>query len=337
MKKIISTLLLSTICLSSYAKNISNNNDVITIKLSHVVNEKTPKGEASEKFKEIMENTFPGRIKVEIYPDNKLFKDKQEIEALELGIIQIILPTLGKVADQYNVKEFGIFDLPFLFYNDDDVTKYINSTTGQKLIKMINEHNPEVEGIAIWPNAFRYFSGPIAFKKPNDFKNYVFRVESASMKNFYDTLGVKETIQLSFMDLPNALSKKGEYKIDGAENPLSNFYRAKLYESQKVVTLSGHSYSGYLFLVNSHWYNNLPKDIKIGLINAAKEAGQYGMDLALSNEKKLLKDIESHNVKIYQWTPEEKKRFKIAAIPVHEKFMKEVNKNFLLETYKAVK
>lgn len=337
MKKIIIAVLLSSISMVSFAKEVTNNKNLIVIKLSHVVSENAPKGKASEKFKEIMEMKFPGRVKVEVYHNNKLFKDQEETEALELGVVDVILPTFGKVAGFYDVKEFGVFDLPFLFSGDNEIKKYINSTTGVKLLHMLGERDSNIEGIAYWPNAFRSFSGPIPFKDPSDFKNYAFRVESASMANFYNVLGAKQIVQLGLADLPKALKKDGEYKLDGAENPLSNFMGAKLYESQKVLTLSRHSYNGYVFLTNKHWLSSLPTDVKEGLVSAAKEAGQYGMNVSLANEAKLLKDIENKGVLIYSWTPEETKKFKTTAIQVHENFMKNVNKDFLLETYKAIK
>lgn len=344
MKKIITALLLSSVCITPFAKELvksglstSIEKSVITIKISHVVGAAAPKGKATERFKEIMEKKFPGRVKVELYHNNTLFKDKEETEALELGVVDVILPTLGKSATEYGIKELGVFDLPFLFSSDDDVKKYIVSAPGLKLLNIISDRDPNIQGIAYWPNAFRSFSGPIPFKSPADFKNYAFRIESDSMGNFYQALGAKQMVKLAFADLPKALKKEGEFKLDGAENPLSNFWGSKLFESQKVLTLSRHSYNGYIFLTNKYWLSTLPADVREAFISAAKEAGEYGMNVSLAAEDKLLKDIEAKGVQIYRWTPEEKKRFKLAAIPVHEKFMKTVNKDFLLESYKAVR
>lgn len=338
MKKIIIAFLLSSIAIGVNAKDgATTSKDLIVIKLSHVVSEGAPKGQAAIKFKQLMESRFPGRVKVEVYHNNTLFKDNEEIEALELGVVDVILPTFGKVAGVYNVKEFGIFDLPFLFSSDNDIKKYINSVPGTKLLNILGQKDPNIEGVAYWPNAFRSFSGPVPFKNPNDLKPYAFRIESESMGNFYNSLGVKQTVKLAFADLPKALKKEGEYKLDGAENPLSNFMGSKLYESQKYITLSRHSYNGYLFLANKHWLNKLPADIKDGFSNAAKESGQYAMDVSLANEEKVLQQIKEKGVRVYNWTPEEKKSFKMSAIKVHEKFMLDVNKDFLLETYSAIK
>lgn len=337
MKKIILAVLLSSLSLSVFAKDIINSKDVITIKVSHVVGEAAPKGQATIKFKQIMESKFPGRVKVELYHNNTLFKDQEETEALELGVVDVILPTFGKVAGVYNAKEFGIFDLPFLFSSDNEIKKYINSPTGAKLLNMLGQRDSNVEGIAYWPNAFRSYSAPIILKSPSDFAPLVFRVESDSMANYYQELGAKSTLRLGLSDLPKALKKEGEYKVDGAEQPLSNFMGSKLYESQKYITLSRHSYNGYVFISNKHWLSTLPPDIKEGFISAAKEAGDYAMQVSLSNEANLEKQIEAKGVKFYNWTPEERKQFKTVAIKVHEKFMTNVNKDFLLETYKAIK
>jgi C4-dicarboxylate-binding protein DctP len=343
MKKIITALLLSSICAASFAKEVAtanpeiNNKDTIVIKLSHVVAPESPKGKASIKFKEIMEKKFPGKVKVELYDNNKLFKDKEETEALELGIVDVILPTFGKISSEYSIKELSVFDLPFLFSSDQEVKNYMESPIGHKLLNLVSEKTGNLTAIAYWPNAFRSFHGPVAFHTPADFKNYSFRVENPAISNFYKALGAKQTVQLAFSDLPKALKKQGEFKLDGSENPLSNFYNSKLYESQPVITLSRHSYIGYMFLVNNRFLNTLPKDVKEELVVAANEAGEYGRQVAMDSEKQVLKDIEAKGVKIYTWTPEERKAFKVAAIPVHEKFMKQSNKDFLLQTYQAIK
>lgn len=350
MKKIITALILSSVCMVSMAGEVKSGlaylnelnakldaEKVLTIRISHVVAAGAPKGKAVDKFKEIMEKKFPGRVKVEVHHNNSLFKDGEESEALDVGAIDVIIPTLGKTAGQYNVKEFGVFDLPFLFSSDDAVKKYVASPTGQKLLNMLTNKSETAEAVAYWPNAFRSFSGPVPFKSPTDLKPYGFRVESPSMANYYKSIGVKQVLQLPLAEVHAALKKEGDIKLDGAENPYSNFMGSKLFEVQKYLTVSRHSYNGYVFLANKRMMREMPADIKAGFVAAAKEAGEICMQISLSGEGKNFKDIQDKGVRVHNWTPAEKKSFKLSAIPVHEKFMIEVNKDFLLDTYKELK
>ena len=311
---------------------------VVVIRIAHVTKANSPKGKATIKFKEDLEARFPGRVRVEAYEDNKLFKDREELEALELGAVDVIIPTFGKLANAFKVPEFQVFDLPFLFDTDRDVLNYINSSSAQKLLGLMNAKSKTAEAIAIWPLDFRVWSGPQPYKKPDDFKPYSFRVESQGMgKKTFEAFKAKGTTQLAFTEVAAALKKQGEYKLDGAENPLSNFWSIKLYESQPHITESNHNYLTYGFVVNKRFLNSLPPDIKTGFIDLARSSSAFHLEVALQEREELKKQIADKGVKFYKWTPEEKEAFKKAVVPVHEDFMKNINKDFLLETYEVIR
>src|SRR5690625_5744771 len=86
--------------------------DPIVIKFSHVVAESTPKGQGALKFKEVAEELLPGRVEVQVFPNSQLFGDAREMEALLLGDVKILAPSLSKF-DRYT-KTVQLFDLPFL-------------------------------------------------------------------------------------------------------------------------------------------------------------------------------------------------------------------------------
>ena len=90
----------------------------IVIKFSHVVANDTPKGKGAIKFKELAEKYTNGKVKVEVYPNSQLFKDKEEIEALQLGSVQMLAPSTSKFAP-LGAKEFEALDLPWLFKDDE--------------------------------------------------------------------------------------------------------------------------------------------------------------------------------------------------------------------------
>ena len=306
---------------------------VIKIDLAHVVKENSPKGNAAIRFKEILETKFPGRVSVALYHDNKLYKDREE-----LGVVNVLVPTTGKVAGAYAVPEFQIFDVPFLFSSFDDVSYYMKSKTAEKLLDTFNTKAKGIKALSFWPLDFRNYHGPVPFKGPEDFKNYSFRAESGGLiKRATETFGAKEVAVLSFADLPAALKKEGEVKLDAAETPFSNFWGAKLYESQPWMTLTNHNFQSYVLLVNSRWLNALPPDIKEGVIEASKEAGDFHIKQAIEEREHLKKQLEAKGTKFYELTPEEREKFKKASVPVHQFFMDKINKELLLESYETIK
>src|ERR687888_92733 len=139
----------------------------IIIKFSHVVATNTPKGLAAEKFKELAEKYTEGRVKVEVYPNSQLYKDKEEIEALQLGAVQMLAPSTAKFAPM-GVKEFEALDLPFLFNDDAEFLKISKGPVGQSLLKRLESKG--VIGLAFWDNGFHMVSANKPLRKPQDFQ-----------------------------------------------------------------------------------------------------------------------------------------------------------------------
>ena len=102
----------------------------ISIKFSHVVANDTPKGKGALKFKELAEKYTDGKVKIEIYPNSSLYKDKEEIEALQLGSVQMLAPSTAKFAP-LGIKEFEALDLPWLFKDDETYANAMKGTVGK--------------------------------------------------------------------------------------------------------------------------------------------------------------------------------------------------------------
>src|SRR6266498_5396102 len=88
----------------------------IVIKFSHVVATDAPKGKASEKFRELVEKYTNGKVRVEVYPNSALYKDKEELEALQLGAVQMLAPSNSKFGP-IGIKDYEVFDLPYIVPN----------------------------------------------------------------------------------------------------------------------------------------------------------------------------------------------------------------------------
>ena len=127
----------------------------IVIKFSHVVAPDTPKGKAAERFKELAEKSLPGKVKIEIYPNSQLYKDGEEMEALSLGSVQMLAPSLAKFGP-LGVREFEVFDLPYIFDNYEELHKVTGGPAGAALLARLQPKG--ITGLAYWDNGFKVLS-----------------------------------------------------------------------------------------------------------------------------------------------------------------------------------
>ncbi len=258
----------------------------IVIKFSHVVAVDTPKGQAAEYFKKLAEERTKGAVKVEVYPNSQLYKDKEEMEALQLGAVQMLAPSLAKFAP-LGVKEFELFDLPFIFDGYDDLHKVTQGPVGAKLLKKLEAKG--ILGLAYWDNGFKVMSANKPLKKPEDFKGQKMRIQSSKVLDAQmRSLGAMPQV-MAFSEVYQALQTG---VVDGTENPPSNLYTQKMHEVQKYVTLSDHGYLGYAVIVNKKFWDGLPADIRTALDGAMKDATKYANDVAKKNNEEALAAVK---------------------------------------------
>ncbi len=146
----------------------------IVIKFSHVVADHTPKGQGAALFKKLAEERLGDKIKVEVYPNSSLFGDGKEMEALLLGDVQLIAPSLAKF-EQYT-KQIQVFDLPFLFQDMAAVDRFQLSPEGQALLKSMESKN--ITGLAYWHNGLKQLSANKALYEPKNARGLKFRVQA---------------------------------------------------------------------------------------------------------------------------------------------------------------
>ena len=234
----------------------------IVIKFSHVVANDTPKGKAAEFFAKRAAELTKGRVKVEVYPNSQLYKDKEEMEALQLGSVQMLAPSLSKFAP-LGVKEFEVFDLPFIFDDYNDLHKVTGGPVGAKLLKKLESRG--ITGLAYWDNGFKVMSANKPLKAVADYKGLKMRIQSSKVLDAQmRALGALPQV-LPFSDTYQALQTG---VVDGTENPPSNLYTQKMHEVQRHVSVTNHGYLGYAVVVNKKFWDGLPGDIRAALIKA---------------------------------------------------------------------
>ena len=302
----------------------------IVIKFSHVVAANTPKGKAADFFAAKASELTKGRVKVEVYPNSTLYKDKEEIEALQLGSVQMLAPSLSKFGP-LGVKEFEAFDLPFIFDSEEDLRKVTNGPLGKQLLDKLQPKG--ILGLAYWDNGFKSFSANKPIRTPADMKGLKMRIQSSDViKAQMRELGALPQV-LAFGETYQALQTG---VVDGTENPHSNLYTQKMHEVQKYVTVTNHGYLGYAVIVNKKFWEGLPVDIRKQLDDAMEQATRYANQIAqVENDNALEAVKKSGKTTVYVPTKEERAAFKTVLLAVHKKMEGRVGKETIEAIYKA--
>ena len=301
----------------------------IVIKFSHVVATETPKGKASEFFAKRAAELTKGKVKVEVYPNSQLYKDNEEIEALQLGSVQMLAPSLAKFGP-LGVKEFEVFDLPFIFDDYAGVHKVTQGPIGKQLLDKLEPKG--IKGLAFWDNGFKSFSANKPIHTPADMKGMKLRIQSSKVldEEIRALGGVPQV--MAFSEVYQALQTG---VVDGTENPISNFYTQKMNEVQKDLTLTEHGYLGYAVIVNKKFWDGLPPDVRGPLEQAMKEATDYANKIAQEQNDKDLESVrKAGKTLVYTPTKEERLAFKKALVPVHQKMESRIGADLIKSIYK---
>jgi len=301
----------------------------IVIKFSHVVAVDTPKGKGAEHFKKLAEERTKGRVKVEVYPNSMLYKDREEVEALQLGSVQLLAPSLAKFGP-LGLREFELFDLPYIFDSYQELHAVTEGPIGQSLLKKLESKG--ITGLAYWDNGFKVMSANKALRNVDDFKGLKMRIQSSKvLEGQMRALGAIPQV-MAFSEVYQALQTG---VVDGTENPPSNLYTQKMHEVQKFATLSDHGYIGYAVITNKKFWDGLPADVRTQLEAAMKESTKYANDIAKKENDDALEAVrKSGKTQILTLTPDEKKAWKKALAKVHRENEDRIGKELLASIYK---
>lgn len=303
--------------------------DPIVIKFSHVVADNTPKGKGAVKFKELAEKYTNGGVKVEVYANSTLYKDKEEMEALQLGAVQMIAPSLAKFGP-LGVRTFEVFDLPYIFDGYDDLHKVTTGALGKKFFSSLEPKG--IKGLAFWDNGFKVMSSNKPIRMPADYKGQKLRIQSSKvLEAQMRALGALPQV-MAFSEVYQALQTG---VVDGTENPPSNLYTQKMHEVQKYVANTNHGYLGYAVITNKKFWDGLPTDTRDQLEKAMAEATEYANSIAKDENVHAMNEVKkSGKSEIIDLTADEKKALKKALIPVHEDMASRIGKDLIEAVYK---
>src|ERR1700680_5103887 len=284
----------------------------IIIKFSHVVANDTPKGKGALKFKELAEKYTDGKVKVEVYPNSSLYKDKEEIEALQLGSVEMLAASTTKFA-RLGAKEFEALDLPWLFKDEETYNRAMKGPVGKWLFQKLESKG--ITGLASWDNAFHMAAATRPLLMPADFQGLKIRISGSKIADrYFRDLGSIPQI-MAFSEVYQALQTG---VVDGCENTPSNYQTQKFDEVQKDITVSYHAHLQYAVIVNSKFWSGLPPDIRKQLDKAMDDATDYTNSIAVKENENALAEIKkSGKTTLHYLTDDQRKAWQTAMAPTY--------------------
>ncbi|MDP1862339.1 MAG: TRAP transporter substrate-binding protein [Thiobacillus sp.] len=305
--------------------------DPIVIKYSHVVADQSPKGQAALKFKELAEKKFPGVVEVQVFPNSQLFGDGKEMEAMLLGDVQIIAPSLSKFSKY--TKRLQIYDLPFLFDNIQAVDRFQDGPYGQALLDSMKDKG--IKGLGYLHNGMKQMSANKPLRNPEDAKGLKFRIQSSDvLEAQFNAVGGNPQ-KIAFAEVYQALQSG---VVDGTENPWANTYTKKFHEVQKYIMDSDHGVLDYLVVTNAAWWDGLPANIRKGLNEAMVESIKFGNKVAYEEAANFRqKVIDDKKAEVLPLTRAEQNKWRKAMAPVWKQFEAEIGRDAIFAALKANK
>jgi C4-dicarboxylate-binding protein DctP len=287
--------------------------ETFTIKFSHVVTPATPKGQAAEKFKEVVEQRSEGRITVEVYPNSELYGDKDELQALQSNSVQMLAPASAKFPTI--APALQVLDLPFLFDTVDDIPKVVSpdSAAGKAIYENEALAANNIKVLGLWDNGLKQLSSNTEMRTPDSMAGLSFRIQPSDvLRTQFEKWGASST-PMAFSEVYNALQQG---VVNGQENPYSNIESQNMHTVQSHITESNHGYIGYVLVINNQFMESLPADLQTVVRESADEASTYNREVAAKLNADARTTIEqAGTTTITELTPEERQAFKDRVVP----------------------
>ncbi|PKO62299.1 MAG: C4-dicarboxylate ABC transporter [Betaproteobacteria bacterium HGW-Betaproteobacteria-18] len=296
----------------------------ITLRFSHVVAEETPKGLAASRFKVLVEQRSGGRIGVQVFPNAQLYGDHDEMQALQLGAVDLVAPSLSKFG-RIGLPEFELFDLPFLFDDLSAVRRITLGPLGQKLLQGLPRQG--LVGLGFFDNGFKQMSANRPLLEPRDFVNLRMRVQAsrviaAQMR----ALGARP-VTLAFSETRQALATG---VVDGTENPVSNFWTQHMHEVQSDLSLTEHGYLGYAVVTNQRFWQHLKTSDRALINQALQESLAFANQIADTQNDQALQALrQAGTTRIHTLTNGQRQRLRQAVQPVQQQLASRIGPSWM--------
>ena len=303
----------------------------ITVRLSHVVARDTPKGMALERFRALTEERSQGRLRVQIYPQGQLYGDHDEMQALQLGAVDMVAPSLSKFGP-IGFPEFELFDLPFLFDTLEAVRRLTRGKVGKTLLDSLQRQR--LSGLGFFDNGFKHMSANRPLLEPRDFAGLRMRVQASRVIAQQMRAWGAWPVTLPFSETRRALETG---VVDGTENPVSNFWTQGMQAVQSDLSLTTHGYLGYAVVTHQRFWENLPAGDRRIMQGALEDALVFGNEIADAQNDKALAALHlTGAAHIHNPTPAQTRLLKNASMPVHAELAARIGQDWLRTVQNAL-
>jgi len=307
---------------------------VYEIKLAHASPATNDRLEfACQEFKKYVEEKSNGKIKVTTYPASQLGAEREELEGVQLGTIEMAALSTGPLPGIF--PQIMVFDMPYLFSSTDVAYEILDGPIGTEILELMREKTG-IRGLVWGENGFRHFTNSVrTIKKPEDMKGLKIRtMENPAHMAMVTALGASPT-PMAFNEVYTALQQK---TVDGQENPVSLIVSMRFHEVNKYATLDGHVYNPYILMINDKFYSSMPEDLQKILDEGAavwRDAERKANAEQIEAGIQIMKDA---GVEVTELTLEEIQAFRDATKSVYEEFgKKEVGEELINKVMEAVK
>lgn len=257
------------------------------LKAGHGGQVQTASHMALVRFAETLEKSTGGQVKVQVYPDRQLGEERELVEGLQLGSVDIAyVSNLSSFVPQVSV-----MDIPFLFKDAQHAYRVLDGKVGQELQSAMDAKG--IIGLAFWEGGWRHLTTKKAVTVPGD-------LAGLKVRTMQNPVHIEAFKRLGAAPIPMAwgevFTSLGQGVIDGQENPITIIYTNSLWEVQKNVTLTGHLYGIHYLLMSKVIWNKLPPDIQAKVREAAKEATGYQRTLSAKMEAEQIEQLRKHGM-----------------------------------------
>jgi C4-dicarboxylate-binding protein DctP len=296
----------------------------MVLRFSHVVAEETPKGLAANRFKALVEQRSAGRIAIQVFPNAQLYGDHDEMQALQLGAVDFVAPSLSKFS-RIGLPEFELFDLPFLFEHLSEVRRITQGALGRRLLKGLGRSG--LVGLGFFDNGFKQMSANRPLLNPSDYVGLRMRVQASQViTDQMRALGATP-VRLSFSETRAALEAG---VVDGTENPVSNFYTQSMHQVQSDLSLTHHAYLGYAVVSNQRFWDKLASQDRDLLSQAMQESLGFANRIAdVQNDKALQALQASPGMRIHTLSIVQRSALKTATAPVKQALSQRIGEGWM--------
>lgn len=307
-------ILLSLLLLSNISFAYTNDPDIISINSSDL--QDTLKYKAINDLKNKLKQKY--QLDVRVNSEYK-YLEKSELDALELGLTNMIIISSNSIVQKYGIRDFDLFEIPFIFNGLAEFNTFNNSSVSNELLNKVNQKNPNIYALTFWAKNYKHIES----------SSYI--VDYKSIKNL--------NFALPNTEINSIISKSFNSKVNQTDPStymlsISDYNKYQIFNYNKNVLLTYHGLDIDIVLVNKRWFNKLSQENKSDIIQVIRNTGFEQQNKMLIENKMLIDKLVNQKITFKQITVEDRKLFKQEMAPVHRYYYDYINKDILLKTYK---